>query len=432
MASDSKLIIFITSSFMLSVANPAFPKSDDIVGSIRSESSRIMASGARQTCTQIQPAKKETLHPTNRNELNLHLSSAKPGDTIEFPQGDIDWGEVSIRKNSDITLTGNSKGTTISGSTRFVINSERIVIRNFVFSLAGEFGIRVNRAAFQAKIQCNLFKSIKSPPHRYGTAILTLSDDTEISDNQFQNFDRRSFGVSIGGSHERPESRRAWVHHNTFKDSEHYDGTQGGAAISIGIGGSGEGPTNEALVEDNLISNWSQDPEIIEVKSSRNILRYNKIVNSGPAGHISNRRGNENVYYGNLVNDARYAWRVSGKNNIFALNSVDGGNSADSAYVFFTRFDTEREGNYNYAICNYLTGFNSKMTFIGKGGSSDVESMENVIQDQTYDLNPKSIELQRTCPDLEAALLLIEKTTAQREYYRYRNAVELHIQNTRR
>jgi hypothetical protein len=87
------------------------------------------------------------------------------------------------------------------------------------------------------------------------------------------------------------------VDHNYFHDV-HYNGGNGWESIRAGLSG-WTFSSSHTVIESNLFQNDANDPEIISVKSSDNTVRHNTVRTSN--GHISQRHGNRNQYYGNFI-----------------------------------------------------------------------------------------------------------------------------------
>ena len=87
------------------------------------------------------------------------------------------------------------------------------------------------------------------------------------------------------------------IDHNYFHDV-HYNGGNGWESIRAGLSGY-TFSSSHTIIELNLFVNDANDPEIISVKSSDNIVRHNTVRSS--AGDISQRHGNRNQYYGNYI-----------------------------------------------------------------------------------------------------------------------------------
>jgi hypothetical protein len=114
------------------------------------------------------------------------------------------------------------------------------------------------------------------------------------------------------------------IDHNYFHDV-HYNGGNGWESIRAGLSG-WTFSSSHTVIEFNLFVNDANDPEIISVKSSDNTVRHNTVRTS--AGHISQRHGNRNQYYGNYIFGGGVAGsagiRAFGGLHKFFNNYIDG------------------------------------------------------------------------------------------------------------
>ena len=231
---------------------------------------------------------------------------------------------------------------------------------------------------------CSTFNGFGQGATSYTLAIGVYSDRIEISDNLFENFGRRAFGISVGSTSSKPNSKGAWIHHNTLRNSAPYNGQQGGPAIALGIGGPTGNPSTEAVIEYNYIHNWGQDPEVIELKASDNQIRYNLALNNGEA-HLSNRIGHNNTYYGNWVEGSRFGWRVSGTGNRFHYNYVKSTGAAGTlALVWFGQTAKESRAYNNTVSCNIFDGYQYWAANIVQGGALLSPPTSNTITENEF------------------------------------------------
>jgi hypothetical protein len=153
-----------------------------------------------------------------------------------------------------------------------------------------------------------------------GKTLTVSGTDTEVRNCEFSGSPSRMIDVTR-------TSRRAYIHHNTFRD---------GDAVAVGIG-SGHATSNTliaARVEHNTIRNIKgRSNEIICVKSSGNLISANMV--SGGHGHLSNRHGENNTWTGNHLTGGGYGIRNQDGPNTFTNNvvptlNVMAGNAAES------------------------------------------------------------------------------------------------------
>jgi len=87
------------------------------------------------------------------------------------------------------------------------------------------------------------------------------------------------------------------IDHNFFHDV-HYTGGNGWECIRAGLS-SYSFSSAHSIIEQNFFFHTANDPEVISVKSSDNIVRYNTMRAS--AGQFSLRHGNRTMLYGNYI-----------------------------------------------------------------------------------------------------------------------------------
>lgn len=129
-----------------------------------------------------------------------------------------------------------------------------------------------------------------------------------------------------------------WIHHNTLKNKEfiqdtNSDGIKTGSGIERPSGvttyHSPHG-SHFGIIENNLFDNFQIGDEIISAKSSGLVIRNNCVLNGGNIGSFTNRKGFNNVWYGNWIGEQKYgAIIIAGRDNIVAYNyfrAPSGGN----------------------------------------------------------------------------------------------------------
>lgn len=144
--------------------------------------------------------------------------------------------------------------------------------------------------------------------------------------SNWNRIDHNDFGPdTVGGSHyvwprgkraidgvTPPSDRTDWANGNgpvnpnmarhTLIDYNNFHDKASGSAETIVLGGlgvTGDYQDTFTTIENNLFVNCDGDAEIVSVKASSNIIRYNTVVTSG--GVLSARSGNKNSFYGNFI-----------------------------------------------------------------------------------------------------------------------------------
>ena len=106
----------------------------------------------------------------------------------------------------------------------------------------------------------------------------------------------RATWANGGGVYNPNMARDTRIDHNYFRDMA--SGTAECIVLG-GLGTVGDYQDLRSIVEYNLFTNCDGDPEIVSIKSSSNIVRYNTLRTS--AGGFVSRAGNKNQIYGNFV-----------------------------------------------------------------------------------------------------------------------------------
>jgi poly(beta-D-mannuronate) lyase len=171
------------------------------------------------------------------------------------------------------------------------------------------------------------------------------------------------------------------IDHNFFHDV-HFSGGNGWEIIRAGLSGWTFSSAHNTI-EQNLFRNTGSDPEVISVKSSDNVVRYNTM--RGSPGQFTLRHGNNTMVYGNyILGDgvaASAGLRVYGGNHKIFNNyiadvagigiDIDGGESDDMSGAL-----TDHKVCYNVQVL-----FNTVVTTRGivVGGSKPLKPRNIVV-----------------------------------------------------
>ena len=271
-------------------------------------------------------------------------------------------------------------GVTFTGTTRFLVTGDYWVIQDFVFSgFNGPSPNPAYRAAIQlggdnTRVTNNEFKNSTWATMSSGflqfiricsTGVSLCSntaDDAEVDHNYFH--DNNSMQGIIAYSDATYFASAPQIHHNYFKDwTNTYDANNFAIALTDNEPGSDQ--DMRAVVEWNVIDNWSGDDECLMVKNSSNTIRYNIFKDLGDSvvpnyvQAISLRLGEDNVVFNNWLFSTETTERMRGilvrdkghkiVNNYFQgdfyaysiyLGPYDGGDSqkAENVLVDFNTF----------------------------------------------------------------------------------------------
>ena len=276
------------------------------------------------------------------------IVKAKPGDHIILQNGvydTSDWLSEHESKNLPVRgIYGNDdapiviQAQTVGGASiigpggfRF-FDVTHLIISGFKFNHSQDNSESTDDSA----IQCKLCKFVRFTRNEFALGTTTnipsdwlqitseLSEHNRIDHNTFRN--KHTLGVFLfifGGRDD--VAKYTLVDHNYFFDQSNKAGN-GGECIRIG---------NSAMalrsafttIEYNLFEQCNGDSELITVKSSDNLIRWNTFDNNH--GSLTFRHGNNNIADGNIFVNGQGGIRVYGHdhniiNNYFENNVGNG------------------------------------------------------------------------------------------------------------
>lgn len=256
------------------------------------------------------------LRVENSEQLQAALLEAVPGSIILLEDGAYS-GDFVIPKVSSGTeelsvrvRAASFQEAIIRGSLR--LDASHVEIEDLVFE-GTEVVIRGNHV----RLTRNDFRNFRLVA---GIQIRIQGEDVELSYNDIRRTYGRGITVDVNGG-----GRRVWIHHNHFRDFLGVRGTNGTEPIQLGLGRHDHPIDAACVVEYNLFENTNIDAEIISVKSSSNVIRFNTFVNS-PNAAVVNRMGHRNKYLGNYLNG------TMGFRNFYADNKFVGNLIKNSTY----------------------------------------------------------------------------------------------------
>lgn len=276
------------------------------------------------------------------SELMDSINKARPGDHIILKDGKYDTGEW-LQDNAAETMLVKARGTQdapiviaaesiggveITGPAGFEFQgSAYLVIKGFKF-LHGQIDDRIS-------IECSDCQHV-----RFTQNYFDLSEPNEESDwlgitgknsvynridyNTFANKETAGNFVLILGSDEKmPQYNK--IDHNHFT-SHTYSSGNGGECLRIGNSAYATKDSMTA-VEYNVFEKCDGDAEVISVKSSNNIIRFNEFKDN--RGSVVLRHGNKNQIDGNIFLQNEGGVRIYGyghniTNNYFKENHGEG------------------------------------------------------------------------------------------------------------
>lgn len=229
--------------------------------------------------------------------LQAAITKAQPGDAIILTNGiykttaDIVIEEKGTEAQP-ITITSEVPGgaeITGAGGFRIVAPAAYIIIKWFKFTHAAAHAKSEHGTKF-----CRWTRNIFETPGK-GDYLNISGSDHQVDYNIFQN--KNSLGKFIAVRGEGSQiAQRLWIHHNYFFNFPNQGDANGAEALQFGLSGFSLSSSN-SIVEYNLFEKCHGENELISVKSSDVILRYNTIRDC-PA-QFTLRHGNRCEVYGN-------------------------------------------------------------------------------------------------------------------------------------
>ena len=295
--------------------------------------------------------------------LQSALNAAQPGDRIELADGTYTTGgSIRITRSgtaaAPITVAARNVGKAeIRGSAGFSFGMvSYVTVEGFRLTHGG--GVTVPSGGHHVRLTRNVFQISTGSTTNWVTV---SAEDSEVDHNTFQN--KRTVGVflQIAGAGGSGMARRVRVHHNYFF-SHSFGGANGGESIRLGHSGRQHSIAN-AVIEQNLFERANGDAEVISVKSTDNVVRFNTIRNSN--GSIVLRHGHRTLVDGNLMIGGRSGIRLYGNDHVIINNVVQGSGGRALEIGGGDVIDDSGSTTSHERVDRALIAFN---TFVGTGG----------------------------------------------------------------
>jgi poly(beta-D-mannuronate) lyase len=233
------------------------------------------------------PACKNTVQVANAGALAGALSGAKAGDCLVLADGSYGAFSTSAKGTAQAPIViraANKLKASVTGVVK-LDNASYVVLEGLTFP--GGAGTSIGGNADHVRVTRSRYNS--GSAHFEGTA----------HDNRV---DHCEFGPKANdGNLVQPTgmSTNTRIDHNYLHDVS-ASGANGRETVRLGCcGATFDYHDTGNIVEHNLFVNCSGEAEMISIKSSANIVRYNTVRTS--AGNISLRAGRHNTIYGNYV-----------------------------------------------------------------------------------------------------------------------------------
>jgi poly(beta-D-mannuronate) lyase len=256
--------------------------------------------------------------------LQAQINSAVAGDTIVVANG-IYTTTAAITVNragaagNPITIMAETiSGVTIQGTHGFVFSGPAAYVTVEGFRFLHANSINIPSSTHHIRLLRN-FIDLNIAAGADVSYVNISGDDVEIGYNELANKNTLGNMLDVTGSGSQV-ARRLWVHHNYFHDFVS-PGGNGAETIRWGLSGLSLS-TGNGLCEYNLFVRANGENEMISNKSSGNTYRFNTVLDS-PGGEISQRHGDNCLYYGNYMKNTA-GIRVYGDNHQIFSNYLEG------------------------------------------------------------------------------------------------------------
>ncbi|TMC19607.1 MAG: hypothetical protein E6J34_15020 [Chloroflexi bacterium] len=286
--------------------------------------------------------------------LAAATSAAQAGDCLLLSNGTYKASSFTISGPVQISAQNPLKAV-ISAGTMTLTGSHK-VIQGLTFT--GTANVALNDCV-NCRVTRSFFKNTKGDAiHLSGNN----DDANRIDHNEFGPMPQKAHYIDVGGG--TVLAKNTQIDHNYFHDHARY--VNGADTITLGgVGGvSGDIQNAHSIIEFNLFVRCNGENEMIENKSSGNIIRYNTVLETN--GAISLRAGNNVSVYGNFVFGKGVAGsggiRMWGDNHLIYDNYID----VQSFSIFVGAGDAAAPGAH-FALHNPHI-FNN--TFISEGESA--------------------------------------------------------------
>ncbi len=242
------------------------------------------------------PSCLNTKNVTDSTSLASALAAAMPGDCIVMADGNYAFPTVTAKGTAEHPIVIEAANPLMA-----VVPTGKLVVTGSAYVFV--MGLTWPGTGTISLDNCDHCRFARSRILRQETgadvawvSVGGTSTDCRVDHNDFGPQHTLSNMIQLTGAGSQIVQYTE-IDHNYFHDV-HYSGGNGWESIRAGLSGF-TFSSSHTVIEHNLFVNDANDPEIISVKSSDNIVRHNTVRTS--AGHISQRHGNRNQYYGNYV-----------------------------------------------------------------------------------------------------------------------------------
>jgi hypothetical protein len=298
------------------------------------------------------PPCKRTVAVASTGELGTAITGAQPGDCIVMADGSYTFPTITktATEEAPIVIRAANRGKAVVASgVIHLLSSEHVVVEGLDVTSNGAASTFLNGGsngmliAFTDSRHCRLTRCRIHPSGGVVERDWIVISGAEAHHNRVDHNDLGPVNalanmlVVEGTGREEPltigkVSQYNRIDHNHFHD---VNNTGGNNWESMRIGRSWQGPTEGFnVIEYNLLTRATGDPETISLKSSANIVRYNTL--RATSGEITIRHGNKNQVYGNYMladgNGSARGMRILGADHRIFNNYIE--NITSTAGIF--------------------------------------------------------------------------------------------------
>jgi poly(beta-D-mannuronate) lyase len=232
-------------------------------------------------------------------DLQARIDAALPGDVIIVRRG-VYTTSASITvgrqgaEGAPIRILSQWPGAVeITGTHGFNVVSPASHVQIIGFKFTHQSGRnQVRSGATHIRFTLNVFECVGD-----GAYLTVAGHDAEVDFNEFRNKSTVGNMIDVRGTGSQI-AQRVWIHHNYFHDFVS-PGVNGAETIRFGLSGLSLSD-GFGVIEHNLFIRATGENEMLSIKASANIIRYNVLLDS-PGAQITLRHGNENLVYGNFL-----------------------------------------------------------------------------------------------------------------------------------
>jgi len=236
-----------------------------------------------------------TVQVSNAADLTQATSNAKPGDCVVLADGNYTFPVIRAQgtEASPIVIrAANTSQATVTTGNLVLQGAAYVQVQGLTWSGSGTIHL-------VDCDHCRFSRSRVQRNDRDGEEWVTVegtSKNCRIDHNDFGPQSHTGNMVQLSGT-DTQVVQYTRIDHNFFHDV-HYTGGNGWECIRAGLS-SYSFSSAHSIIEQNFFFHAANDPEVISIKSSDNVVRNNTMRAS--AGQFSLRHGNRNMMYGNYI-----------------------------------------------------------------------------------------------------------------------------------